>query len=113
MGKIWNVLPWGGRVLIFLAFYIREVVMSNLRVAYDVLTPTHHMKPAFVALPLPSMSERQILILSNLITMTPGTLSLDVSADRSTLYLHAMYGEDAEEVRGQLSVYVKKVKEVV
>lgn len=104
---------WVGRVLAFLAFYVREVVMSNLRVAYDVLTPAHHMKPAFVALSLPAMTGRQILILSNLITMTPGTLTLDVSSDRSTLYLHAMYVGDAEEVRGQLAVYVRKVKEVV
>jgi len=96
----------------FLIFYIKEVVMSNIRVAYDVLTPRHHMKPGFIAIPLGDLTNRQILILANLITMTPGTLSMDVSADRSILYLHAMYIDDPESVRHEIAVYRDKIREV-
>lgn len=100
------------KAVAFLIFYIKEVVISNLRVAYDVLTPSHHMQPGFLAIPLGDITDRQILILTNLITMTPGTLSMDISADRSTLYLHAMYIDDPESVRRDIAVYRKKIKEV-
>lgn len=83
----------------FLAFYLMEVVLSNLRVAHDALTPTHHMRPGMVAIPLDAKTDFEIMLLANLITMTPGTVSLDVSTDRKTLYVHAMYIEDPEKLR--------------
>ncbi len=105
-------LLWCVKCLGFLLFYIKEVVLSNLRVAHDVLTPTHYMQPGFLAIPLDDLSERQILVLANLITMTPGTLSMDISSDRNTLYLHAMYIDDPETVRQDVAVYQRKIKEI-
>lgn len=84
----------------FLPFYIKEVVLSNLRVARDILLPHSQISPGIVALRLDPMTDLQLLMLTNLITMTPGTLSLEVSEDRATLYIHSMYagdGEDPEE----------------
>lgn len=107
-----NPLLWLWKSFCFLLFYIKEVVLSNIRVAYDVLTPTHHMKPGFIAIPLHDLTERQILVLANLITMTPGTLSMDVSSDRQTLYLHAMYIDNPETVRKDISVYEQKIREI-
>jgi multicomponent Na+:H+ antiporter subunit E len=78
-----------GSIVRFLLFFIWEVVKSNIRVAYDVVTPTHHMRPGIVAIPLEARTDFEILFLANLITLTPGTLSLDVSADRKVLYVHA------------------------
>jgi len=100
------------KAVFFLGFYIREVVLSNLWVAYDVLTPRHHMKPGFVAIPLDDLTDLQILVLANLVTMTPGTLSMDISADRTTLYLHAMYIDDPDAVRRDIAVYRSRIKEV-
>jgi multicomponent Na+:H+ antiporter subunit E len=74
-----------------LLFYIYEVLISNARVAHDVLTPTHHMRPGFIHLNIEGLTDRQILAASNLITMTPGTLSLDVTPDRKFLQIHCMY----------------------
>lgn len=109
--KNWWIWPW--KLIAFLAFYLWEVVLSNLRVAHDVLTPTHHMKPGFLAIPLGDLTDHQVLVLANLITMTPGTLSLDISSDRSTLYLHAMYVDDPEELRRQIvEVYQRKIVQV-
>jgi multicomponent Na+:H+ antiporter subunit E len=90
-------------LLLFLPFYIKEVVLSNLRVAHDVLTPRHRMRPAVFSIPLEGLNDRQILALANLITMTPGTLSLDVSQDKRLLYIHAMYAEPVEETRRMLT----------
>lgn len=87
-------------IIRFFFFYVGEVVLSNLRVAYDAVTPTHLMKPAFLAIPLDEgMTDFHIYLLSNLITMTPGTLSLDISSDRRVLYLHAMYVKDPEALK--------------
>jgi multicomponent Na+:H+ antiporter subunit E len=68
-------------------------------VAYEVLTPGFQMQAAIVAIPLDAESDLEITVLANLITLTPGTLSLDVSPDRKTLYIHAMHVDDVEEFR--------------
>ncbi len=87
------------RLLRFICYYLWEMVKSNAVIAYDVLTPTHHMKPGVIGIPLDAKTDLEITVLANLITMTPGTLSLDVSPDRRTLYVHAMYINDAEALR--------------
>jgi multicomponent Na+:H+ antiporter subunit E len=91
-GKVWQVLRFAG-------FYLWELVLSNLRVAYDVVTPGYRMRPAVVAVPLECRSEGEITLLANLITMTPGTLALDVSDDHSVLFVHAMFVRDPDELR--------------
>jgi multicomponent Na+:H+ antiporter subunit E len=83
----------------FVVYYMWELVKSNAIIAYDVLTPTHHMKPGVIGIPLEARTDLEITVLANLITMTPGTLSLDVSPDRKTLYVHAMYIHDPEALR--------------
>lgn len=97
----------------FLLFFLRELLIANLRVAHDVLTPHHHMNPGIVAVPLDVESDLQITLLANLITLTPGTLSLHVSDDRRILYVHAMYIVDpAELVQGIKEGFEKRVMEV-
>jgi len=86
----------------FALFFLWELILSNLRVAHDVLTPRHHMRPRVIAVPLDARTDAEITTLANLISLTPGTLSLDVSADRRTLYIHAMYAADAEAVRREI-----------
>lgn len=86
-------------VLGFAVYYLWELLNSNFTVAIDILTPTHHMRPGIVAVPLDAKSDFEITLLANLITMTPGTLSLDLSDDRKTLYVHAMYITDPDEIR--------------
>ena len=54
------------------------------------------------------------LVLTTFITLTPGTLSLDVSSDRRTLYIHSMYVDDVEEFRESIKQgYERRVKEVL
>jgi multicomponent Na+:H+ antiporter subunit E len=86
-------------VLRFAVFYVWELILANLRVAYDVLTPRLRMRPGVVAIPLDAKTDAEITLLANLITLTPGSVSLDVSSDRRFLYLHAMYIDDVEEFR--------------
>lgn len=102
------------QVIGFTLFFLWELILANLRVAYDVITPQHHMRPGVVAIPLDIKTAAEITLLANLITLTPGTLSLDVSADRSTLYVHAMHIDDTERFRQDIKEgYERRVQEVL
>ena len=91
------------RVARFAVFYLGQLIRSNLRVAYDVVTPRNYMRPGVIAVPLDVETDAEITLLANLITLTPGTLSLDLSADRRTLYVHIMYIDvDAEQARREI-----------
>ncbi|HUF28850.1 MAG TPA: Na+/H+ antiporter subunit E [Gemmatimonadaceae bacterium] len=79
------------RTIRFVLFFVRELFVSSIRVAHDVLTPTHYMKPGVIGIPLDVQSDIEITLLANLVSLTPGSLTLDVSTDRSTLYVHVMY----------------------
>jgi multicomponent Na+:H+ antiporter subunit E len=86
----------------FLLFFLKELVLANLRVAMEVVTPRHRMRPGVVAIPLDVETDAEITLLANLVTLTPGTLSLDISTDRRFLYLHAMYINDPESLRREI-----------
>lgn len=91
--RTWRVL---GLIFVFLG----ELVESAVEVARYTLQPTLQIKPAIIAYPLDVQSDREITMLANLISLTPGTLSLDVSPDRSLLYVHSISveTEDGREV---------------
>lgn len=93
--RVWRLVAFG-------PFFLRELVAANLRVAYDVVTPAHRMRPGVVAVPLDAETDVEITLLAALITLTPGTLTLDVSDDRRVLYIHAMFLSDPERLRRQI-----------
>ena len=86
----------------FLFFFLWEMILANLRVAHDVVTPTYHMRPGIVAIPLEARTDDEITLLANVISLTPGTLSLDVSDDRKVLYIHAMFIDDEQQLRDEI-----------
>jgi len=94
-------LSWVFRALGFLGFYLWELLISSLRVAHDVLTPTFHMRPRIISVPLNVKSESEITLLANLISLSPGSLTLDVSPDRRSLQVHVMYAGDGGEAAAQ------------
>ena len=98
----------------FLIFYLKEIVVSNLRIAHDVLTPRHRMKPGIIYVEVGHLSEKQLAAMDNLITMTPGTLGMYVARDRSRLYIHSMYmDKSAGDVGADLARdYARRVQNV-
>lgn len=79
-----------------------ELIVSSIAVAIDVLTPRHRSRPAIIEVPLDVKTDTGILLVTNLISLTPGTLSLDVSEDRKTLLVHAMFADDPDALRKSL-----------
>ena len=90
------------RTVRLIVYFVYELLMSSFQVAWNVLTPWNQPKSAVINMPLDVESDLEILLVSSLISLTPGTLSLDVSADRKTLYVHAMFGEDPDATVQQL-----------
>lgn len=95
----WRLFRRVPALLRFVLFFLWELWLANLRVARDVLTPGYSMRPAVLAVALTARTDLEITLLANLISLTPGTLSLDVSTDRRMLYIHAMYVDDPEDYR--------------
>ena len=91
-----------GTGLRLMAAFLWEVLRANLHVAWIVLNPRAPITPAFIALPLDLKDDFTITTLANMITLTPGTLSVDVAADRSALYVHCLSTDDVEAVRAQI-----------
>jgi multicomponent Na+:H+ antiporter subunit E len=90
------------RVVRLVLFFLYELVVSSIRVAWDVLTPTDQSSPAILEMPLDVTSDLEILLVTNLISLTPGTLSLDVTPDRKTLIVHAMFADDPDALIAEL-----------
>lgn len=80
-------------------FFLWELLISSLRVAWDVITPPQKSRPGIIAVPLDAETDIEITILANLVSLTPGTLSLDLSSDHKTLFVHAMFVDDPDQLR--------------
>ncbi len=92
-----------GRILSLLRLFFKELALSAWKVTVLVLSPDMQVKPGLFAFPLTVDRDFEITLLANLITLTPGTLSVDVSADRKTLYVHALDCSDVEANRRDIA----------
>jgi multicomponent Na+:H+ antiporter subunit E len=83
-------------------FFVWALIVANIRVAVDVVRPHTNIRPAVVAIPLDVTSDAEILLLSMLINITPGSVTIDLSADRRTLYVHVMHMVSPEASRQEI-----------
>jgi multicomponent Na+:H+ antiporter subunit E len=80
------------------SFFLVEVVVANLQVARLVFVSNEKIDPAIVKLPLRVESDLEIFLLTSMITLTPGTLSLSVTDDRKELFVHVIHAPDPAAV---------------
>ncbi|KQV63804.1 Na+/H+ antiporter subunit E [Rhizobium sp. Root1220] len=90
-------------ILSLALLFLRELTLSALRVAVTVCSRDMQLTPGIFAFPLTVDRDFEITLLANMITLTPGTLSVDVSDDRSTLYVHALDCADPEAVKRDIA----------
>ena len=94
-------------------YFLKELLLSHAAVDRRILRPVSSLSPGIVAVPLDLTSDAGITVLANLVTLTPGTLSLDVSPDRRTLYVHALDVADPDAFRREVKEgFERRVKEV-
>jgi multicomponent Na+:H+ antiporter subunit E len=102
------------RLLSLLSFFAWELLVSNLEVAVEVVSPRPRRRPGIVRVPLDAETDVEITLLACLITLTPGTLTLEVSEDRKSLVVHAMFLDDPERlVRSIKDGFERRVLEVM
>jgi len=87
----------------FFLYFLYELIKANFQVAFDVMNPRFTMKPGIVKIPLDAKTDLEITLLSSVISLTPGSLIIDVSDDRKVLYVHAIFISDKEK-------YIEKIK---
>ncbi|MGQ7786502.1 Na+/H+ antiporter subunit E [Nesterenkonia sp. K-15-9-6] len=92
--------PWPLRILSFLLWYAKEFLLANLKVTADVLRPRRRMRmtPAIVAVPAASRTDTEWTLISALITLTPGTLTITLSKEHGILYVHGMFVDTRESL---------------
>jgi multicomponent Na+:H+ antiporter subunit E len=93
--NLWEALK------LFLVF-VKEMIVANFQIAYIILTPAMNIRPGLVEYPLDLRNEGAIVLLANMISLTPGTLSVDISSDRRFLYVHAMVMETPDHLKRQI-----------
>lgn len=91
------------KLLGLLALFLKELALSAFKVALLVASPRMTLKPGILAFPLTVDRDFEIALLANLITLTPGTLSVDVSGDRTVLYVHALDCSDPAGARRDIA----------
>lgn len=100
-------------VMKLVLLFFRELILSNIAVLKVILKPRLTITPGIFALETKLTKDWEITILANLITLTPGTLVVNVSADNKTLYIHAMDLADKQEAIDNIkNTFEKAIMEV-
>lgn len=102
--KLWK-LPW------LLAYYAVDLVRANLVLAGEVLRPGHRLVAGIVGVDV-QVSGWRLLLLTNLVTLTPGTISLDTSPDGSRLYVHVLDRRTPDHGRASVHELQGRIVEV-
>jgi multicomponent Na+:H+ antiporter subunit E len=78
------------------------IVRASAMVARDVIAPSARIVPGVVILPLRSRTSLELAVVSGLIILTPGTMTVTIRPDEHELWVHGMYAADPEALRGEL-----------
>lgn len=101
------------RLLRLTVIFLFDVIIANIRVAVLVLGPKRRLRPCFLRIPLELTSPFTITVLANMISLTPGTVSSNLSGDRKTLLVHALdVGDEDDAVREIKQRYERALLEV-
>ncbi|WP_010650981.1 Na+/H+ antiporter subunit E [Oceanobacillus massiliensis] len=96
-----------------LFIFIREMILSNIDMIKYIYSPQPIKEPGIFEYPIELKRDWEITLLANLISLTPGTLSIAISDDKSKLYIHAMHIDDVEiEIKSIKDTFEKTIMEV-
>ena len=96
------------KTIALITYFVKELFVSNLRVLWDVITPGHISRPGIIGVPLDAETDLEIFLVANLISLTPGTLSVDLSEDKKTLFVHIMFLENVAAARADIKNGLEK-----
>lgn len=113
----WPDRPRGlrlGKFLVYMLIVLWDIIIANIEVAWIVLTrPNDKLRAKWVVVPLDLRQPEAITILAGTVTLTPGTVSSDLSSEGHSLLVHALDAESPEEVRDQIKTrYEARLMEI-
>ena len=97
----------------FVLFYLVKLVQSNIYMAYVILSPKMKTNPGFMEVPLRLRTSAGLLLFSSLISMTPGTLSVDISDDKKTMLVHVLLKDDDKKIHCEIDNIQKRVQRLI
>jgi len=101
------------KLVSYIAVLLWDIILANLTVARLILGPTARLRPAFIRLPLELRNEFAVVVLANTLSLTPGTVSADLSPDRSTLLIHFLDVDDPQQAVARIKQrYEKPLQEI-
>lgn len=104
--KVW-------KCLVLMLVFFKEVVTANLVVLLYVISPLKRMNPGIIAMHVDFDTDFELVLLANMITLTPGTLTLEISTDNKTLFLHVLDCSNPEDLIAHIRrQFVDRIKEV-
>lgn len=122
------IIPWGtsiwwpnapqgfrlGKMMTYSAMVMWDILVANVQVAWIVLTvPNEKLKPAWIVVPLELRQPEAITVLAGTITLTPGTVSADLSDEGHSLLVHVLHTDDPDAVRDDIvNRYQRRLKEI-
>ena len=113
----WPDRPKGfriGRMMAYCLVVVWDIMVANVQVAWIVLTkPNSKLRPAWVIVPLDLVQPEAITVLAGTITLTPGTVSADLSDGGHSLLVHTLHTDDPDGVRDEIKQrYERRLKEI-
>lgn len=105
-GKVWRLLCFG-------VYFIRILVQANLKIAWECITPGMSQTPRIIRHDVSDLTDGQLTVLANCITLTPGTLVVDVSDDHKWLYVHCMYAKERAAAVAELRALHERLRKEV
>lgn len=94
-------------------YYAWNFLRANGQVLYEVVTPKSRMAPSIVRIPAHGDRPWKVGLFAHMISLMPGTLALEVGDDHRTLYVHALYGGSADDLREELAALEARLLAVV
>jgi len=89
--------PW--RLASLIVVYLWDLVAASAVVAWEIVTPTHYVRPGIVRVPLQARTDLEIALLSNMVSFTPGSLTLGVEREHGAIWVHTLHMRSPETVR--------------
>lgn len=113
----WPDTPKGfrmGKMVIYSFLVIWDIIVANIQVAWIVLSvPNAKLKPAWIVIPLELKEPEAITLLAGTITLTPGTVSADLSDEGHSLLVHVLHTDDPDAVKEEIkSRYERRLLEI-
>jgi multicomponent Na+:H+ antiporter subunit E len=95
---------WVNALLRLTLFFLVDLIRSNIILARDILRPVPRFEPALLRIAITDLSPVSTVVLTNLISLTPGTLTIDAEEDGRVIYVHALYARVPDDVRKRIAV---------